>query len=58
MLGYAPDQRDYLEYGYLMPDEQGRSIPICRVLVDRREPGSVVRVQWYPIALDPRKRPD
>jgi hypothetical protein len=58
VLGFAPDQRSYLEYGYLLPDESGRHIPVCRVLVDRREPGLVVRVEWYPTNLDLRKRPD
>ena len=58
VLGFVPDQRSYMEYGFLLADESGRSVPVCRVLVDRREPGSVVRVEWYPTRLDPRKRPD
>jgi hypothetical protein len=58
-LGFVPDQRNYLEYGYLVVDELLRqTIVVCRVLVDRREPGSVVRIEWYPTNLDPRKRPN
>jgi hypothetical protein len=56
-LGFAPDQRSYMEYGYMLVDA-GRTVLVCRVLVDRREPGSVVRVEWYPTRVDPRKRPD
>ena len=36
----------------------GRTVLACRVLVDRREPGSVVQVEWYPTRVDSRKRPD
>jgi hypothetical protein len=57
VLGFAPDQRSYLEYGYMLVEESGCSVLVCRVLVDRREPGSVVRVEWYPTRVDPRKRP-
>ncbi len=57
VLGFVPDQRSYMEYGYMLVDE-GRTVTACRVLVDRREPGSVVRVEWYPSRIDPRKRPD
>jgi hypothetical protein len=57
ILGFAPDQRSYMEYGYLLVDAD-RTVLACRVLVDRREPGSVVRVEWYPTQVDPRKRPD
>jgi hypothetical protein len=59
VLGYTPDRRAHLEYGFMVVEEpSGRTTPVCRVLVDRREPGSVVRVEWYPTAIDPRKRPD
>lgn len=57
VLGFAPDQRSYMEYGYMLVDV-GRTALACRVLVDRREPGTVVRVEWYPTRVDPRKRPD
>ena len=56
VLGFAPD-RSYMEYGYMLVGA-GRTALVCRVLVDRREPGSVVRVEWYPSRVDPRKRPD
>jgi hypothetical protein len=58
VVGFAPDQRSHLEYGYLLPDESGRHIPVCRVLVDRCRAGSVVRVEWYPTRIDSRKLPD
>lgn len=57
VLGFVPDQRSYMEYGYMLVDEY-RTVLACRVLVDRREPGSVIRVEWYPTRVDPRKRPD
>jgi hypothetical protein len=57
VLGFAPDQRSYMEYGYMLVDGN-RTVLVYRVLVDRREPGSVVRVEWYPSRVDPRKRPD
>lgn len=57
VLGFVPDQRSYMEYGYMLPGIGGTSL-VCRVLVDRRQPGSVVRVEWYPTRVDPRKRPD
>jgi hypothetical protein len=46
-----------MEYGYMLVDD-GRTVLACRVLVDRRELGLVVRVEWYPTRVDPRKRPD
>ena len=55
-LGFVPD-RSYREYGYMLV-EATRTVLACRVLVDRREPGSVVRVEWYPTRLDARKRPN
>lgn len=58
VLGFAPDDRSYLEYGYMLPDESGRHVPVCRVLVDRRVSGSVTQIEWYPTRIDPRKRPD
>jgi hypothetical protein len=58
VVGFAPDQQSYLEYGYMLPDESGRYVPVCRVLVDRRGSGSVARIEWYPTRIDPRKRPD
>ena len=38
VLGFAPDQRSYMEYGYMLVDAGG-TVLACRVLVDRREPG-------------------
>lgn len=58
VVGFVPDQQSYLEYGYMLPDESGRHVPVCRVLVDRRGSGSVARVEWYPSGLDHRKRPN
>ena len=57
IVGFAPDHRSYLEYGYtlLEPDDL---VLACRVLVDRRKPGSVISVEWYPTRIDARKRPD
>jgi hypothetical protein len=57
VLGFVPDQRSYMEYGYMLLRPEGPLL-VCRVLVDRREPGSVVRIEWYPTAVDARKRPN
>ena len=57
IVGFAPNVRSYLEYGYMLV-EPSDLIFACRVLVDRRRPGSVVRVEWYPTRVDPRTRPD
>ncbi len=57
VLGFAPDQQSHLEYGYMLADESGHHTPVCRVLVDRRESGSVAWIDWYPTRIDPRKRP-
>jgi hypothetical protein len=57
VLGFVPDEESYLEFGYMIVEDLGHSVVVCRVLVDRREQGSVVRIEWYPTNLDSRKRP-
>lgn len=58
ILGFVPDQRSHLEYGFMLQNTSGNHIAVCRVLVDRTEPGSVVKVEWYPTNVDARKRPN
>jgi hypothetical protein len=58
VLGFSPDQRSFMEYWYMLLLEAGRTLLACRVLVDRREPGSVVRIEWYPTRIEARKQPN
>ncbi len=58
ILGFAPDQSSHLEYGFMLQNASGQYVPVCRVLVDRTEPGTVVKVEWYPTNIDLRKRPN
>ncbi|MBN9118570.1 MAG: hypothetical protein J0I06_05315 [Planctomycetes bacterium] len=59
VVGFAPDREFFYEYGFLLADEQsGGTVVVCRALVDRHEASPTVRLDWYPVRIDLRKRPD